>query len=208
MRALVLPIHQGLAGSSRLPALAQQGQGLQRAEMAWLVGVGIVAAVAAAVPEYGLRIPGHAILRAVLPMAFGLAVAPRHLAGTVMGSSALASAAMIQLLHPGAIGTGAMTSLVLVGPCLDFALRRVRQGWGLYFGFAVSGLMCNVAALGVRGGARLIGLESIGKRPLAEWFASAAISYPICGLAAGLLSAWICFRLAAPGDAGSKETVV
>lgn len=214
MRTIVLPVHQGLAGNSRLPVLTQHGQQLQVAEIAWLLGAGIVAALATAFLDFGLRIPGHAIVRAVLPMGVGLAVAPRRMAGSVMGSGAVASALVIQLTRSGAIGAGAMTSLALTGPLLDFALWRVKQGWGLYFGFALSGLLSNLAALGVRATAKLSGLESLGKRPFAEWFPQAIVTYAICGLLAGLLSAWICFRFGSRGgrrgeamaDGNSGET--
>jgi len=205
MRALVLPVHPGLAGSSRLPVLAQDAGRIQLAEIAWLLGAGVTATLASAFLEFGLRIPGHAILRAVLPMALGLAVAPRRMAGTIMGSGALGAALPIQMLHPGSLGAGALTSLLLTGPLLDLALWRASRGRGLYVGFALAGLASNLAALGVRAGAKLAGLEALGKRPFAEWLPQAIFTYAVCGLVAGLLSAWVCFRFASPQRTNAEE---
>ena len=39
----------------------------------------------------GLRVPGHAILKCVFPLALGFALVPRGFAGSVMGSAALAA---------------------------------------------------------------------------------------------------------------------
>ena len=205
MRTIALPVHHGLADSSRLPVLAQPAGQLQLAEIAWLLGAGIAATCASAFLDFGLRIPGHAIIRAVFPMALGLAVAPRRMAGTVMGTGALASALVIQMTGTRGIGFGALTSLALVGPLLDLALWRAGRGWRLYLGFALAGLAGNLAALAVRSGVKLAGWESLGKRPFAEWFPQALLTYTVCGVLAGLLSAWICFRFAEGRQASSEE---
>jgi hypothetical protein len=69
--------------------------------------------------DFNLQIPGHAILRAVLPMAIGLALVPRKNGGTVMGVAALGGELP---------GLGACTSLALLGPMLDLALRSSAAG--------------------------------------------------------------------------------
>ena len=43
----------------------------------------------------GLRIPGHAIVLVVVPMALGLALAPRRLAGFVMSAGAFGTATAV-----------------------------------------------------------------------------------------------------------------
>ena len=59
-----------------------------------------------------------------------------------------------------------------------------------------AGITSNLAALVVRAGAKVAGLQP-GHHPgalLKIWAPRAVASYLICGLVAGLLSAWVCFR--------------
>ena len=155
MYAAVLSVHPGLAGGSRLRAWPHEGREAYVAEMAVLLGAGVLATVATAFFDFGLRIPGHAILRAVFPMSLGLALAPRRMGGLVMGLGAMGSALVLTAGGMAALGSGAMTSLLLTGPMLDLALWRPRHGWSLYVGFALAGLGSNLAALAVRAGAKL-----------------------------------------------------
>ena len=83
----------------------------------------VVAAVSASYLELLRQVPGHAILRSVLPMALGLACVPRRGAGCVMGGTALGTATCLGLFGHGP-GVGNLTSLALTGPLLDLALRR------------------------------------------------------------------------------------
>jgi hypothetical protein len=75
MSGIALPVHGGLADHSRMRVLNRE-QGLLAAEIPLLLLAGAVAALATVFLEFRLRIPGHAIVRAVLPMAAGLALAP------------------------------------------------------------------------------------------------------------------------------------
>lgn len=208
MHNAVLRIHGGLAINSRLPALAREHEGLRGAEIAFLLGTGAVAALASAFLDFGLKIPGHAIIRAVFPMAFGLAVVPRQLAGTMMGAGALATAFAIRAGGWGGLGLGAMTSLLLTGPMLDLALWRAQRGWRLYLGFALAGLTCNLAAFVVRGGVKFGGLDSITGRPVSHWLPVAVGTYALCGVLAGLISALVWFHLLTAegreGDEGAQ----
>jgi len=208
MRTMVLSVHPGLAQSSRLPALADQERGLQVAEMLLLLGAGVGAALATALLDFGLRIPGHAIIRAVFPMSLGLALAPRRMGGMVMGASALGSAAALNAGGLAALGAGAMTSLALTGPFLDLALWRAGRGWRLYLGFALAGLGSNLAALAVRAGTKLAGLGHLGARPLAEWWPQAIGTYALCGLLAGLISAVVWFRFVSGTRRGTDSEAV
>ncbi|MHC4399765.1 MAG: hypothetical protein ACYTG0_08805 [Planctomycetota bacterium] len=203
MRTAVLSVHPGLADSSRLPGVPQEGQRLEPVEILVLVSAGVVAAAASAFLDFSLRIPGHAIIRVVFPMAFGLAVAPRRMAGMVMGASALGSALLIRSSGLAAIGVGAITSVTLAGPMLDLALWRARQGWRLYVGFALAGLCANMAAFTVRGGIKLAGLDHAGGRPLALWWPQAIGTYALYGALAGLVSALVWFQFAARDRGGS-----
>ena len=197
MRTMVLSVHPGLAQNTRLPVLADRERGLGLAEMLLLSAAGVGAALASALLDFGLRIPGHAIIRAVFPMSLGLALAPRRMGGMVMGASALGSAAALGAGGFASLGAGAMTSLALTGPLLDLALWRARRGWRLYLGFASAGLGSNLAALAVQAGTKLSGIGRLGARPLAEWWPQAIGTYALCGLLAGLISALVWFRFAA-----------
>jgi hypothetical protein len=208
MHHAVLQIHGGLAINSRLPALARDQEGLRVAEILFLLGTGAVAALASAFLDLGLRIPGHAIIRAVFPMAFGLAVVPRQLGGSVMGTGALATALVVKAGGAGALGLGALTSLLLTGPMLDLALWQAKRGWRLYLGFALAGLASNLVAMAVRGGIKVGGFDSLHGVPLAQWLPVAAGTYALCGALAGLISALVWFQFAAEhnpsGDSGAQ----
>jgi hypothetical protein len=157
----------------------------------------MAAACATAFLDFNLRVPGHAILRAVFPMAFGLALAPRQFAGAVMGASAMLSVGLLNFAGAAQVGFGAMTSLALTGPLLDLALWRARRGIGIYFGLAMAGLASNMVALAIRATAKALGLDGPGTRGLANWWPQAVVTYALCGLLAGGLGAFIWFRFAA-----------
>jgi hypothetical protein len=208
MSTTTLSIHAGLSGSSRLRPRALENEGLSAADVLLLLGAGVAAAAATALLHLRLGIPGHAIIRAVFPMSLGLALAPRRMGGMVMGAGALGSALVIGAGGRAAIGVGAMTSLVLIGPFLDLALWRAKRGWQLYLGFAVAGLAANLAALTVRGGTKLVGLDYNLARPFAAWWFPAIVTYPLCGVLAGLLSAMVWFKLHARHRDGTNPECV
>ena len=122
MRSTILSIHPGLARNSRVHAWAREGQSSEIAAMAVLLGAGVTAALATVFLDFSLRIPGHAILRVVFPMALGLSLAPVRMGGIVMGAAALGSVLMIKTGGMVTPGAGALTSLLLIGPFLDAAL--------------------------------------------------------------------------------------
>jgi hypothetical protein len=180
-----------------------RGAGLSPMEWGVLLLSGAAAALATVYLDMDRQAPGNAILRAVLPMSFGLACVPRRGAGCVMGGSAIGLAALLRLAGQGP-GLGALTSLALTGPCLDIALRRAKPGWRLYLAFALAGLVSNTGAMLVRGTMKWFGLEGV-KRPFASWFAEALFSYPLFGIAAGLIGAAVCFRLRGGQASGGRQ---
>jgi len=200
MRSVVLSVHPGLAGNSRIPALTREGQRSELTAMIILLGAGVGAALTTVLLDFSLRFPGHAILRAVFPMALGLAFAPRRMGGMVMGSAALGSVMVLKVGGWGTLGMGAMTSLLLTGPFLDAALWRARKGWRLYLAFIVAGLAANVAALTIRAGSKFVGFDHLAARPLAAWWFQAVGTYALCGIVAGLLSAVVWFRFSNNGS--------
>lgn len=182
-----------LLSRSRLPTLSRSDDAMTALEWAALVGIGALAACAVTFWDWKVKLPGHAILRAVFPMSFGLALAPRRVAGSIMGASALLTTLLLGLGGVSGPGAGAMTSLCLTGPILDAAVALTRRSGRVYLGLACAGLVSNLAALAVRAAGKHFGFES-GGGSWATWWPRAVISYPLCGLAAGLLSAVVWFQ--------------
>ena len=193
--------HDGLMSSRRLPWAAWLDPRVSVLEATSLVTVGVAAALATAFVRIKLQIPGHSIVFAVFPMAFGMALAPRRMAGSIMGTSALLTAAALHGGGLASIGSGALTSLCLSGPLMDLALLGVRNGRRVYVALVLSGLASNVVAFAVRAAAKLTGLEP--GRQFAQWWPQAAVSYVVCGAVAGLISALAWFQFAA----GSRDAI-
>lgn len=196
MLAHIFRVHDALFASSRLPSLSHPGQRVSFLELLALTLIGAgVAVLSAALPDFHLRIPGHAILRSVFPLALGMAFVPRRLGGTIMGTTALATALVMRACGTG-VGPGALTSLAMTGPLLDLVVVRATRNWHVYVGFLVAGLGSNLAALLVRGGLKTLTLGGAGgSRPAADWWSQAAFTYPVCGILAGLISAAVWFQL-------------
>ena len=194
MTSAAFSIHEGLVDSSRLSGWIGQRDRIRPLEMSMLLLVGLSAALATAFVHFGVRIPGHSIVRAVFPMALGLAVAPRRLAGSVMGAGSIIGVTVLSLGGFATFGIGALVSLFLSGPLLDIALWNAKRGGRVYLGFALCGLGSNLAAFGTRGGIKLLGLDHAGGRPLMAWLPEAAFTYALCGVLAGLLSAAVWFQ--------------
>jgi hypothetical protein len=189
----VLSIHEGLGASGRLPGLARQGGRVTALEWAMLGSLGLGAALLSAYGTRGLGVPGHNILRVIFPMAMGLALVPRHGSGTIMGLGGLAGGTLLTMLGPHGLGAGALTGLVLLGLALDLAMLGAASGRAVYLRFAAAGLAANLVALAARGGLML----SLHDPKFAAWLPRALVSYPVCGLLAGLVSAAVWFRIQA-----------
>lgn len=210
MSVLNLPRHPGLFATTRLRQLTSDAFAAPVADWMLLISFGAVAAFASACLDLGIRrVPGHAILRVVFPIALGLAMVPRRGAGTVMGGSALFTAVLLRVsgIRTEGLGFGALTSLLATGPLLDATLRRANGGWKQYARFAVAGLASNMMALLARGTAKAIGFEEAGRRPLGEWLTQASVTYVLCGLAAGLISAVLLFYARRSADDSTQENL-
>jgi hypothetical protein len=164
------------------------------AEIVLLLACGAVAAMAVGLVKLGLGIPGHAIVLASLPMAFGIAVAPRRLAGSVMSAGALGTALLLTVTRAATYGSGAVVSLSLLGPMMDIALRRARGGRWIYAALLAAGVAANVAALGSRSFTKILGLD-VGSRPFDSWWLVAIVTYTASGAVAGLVGALCWFQL-------------
>jgi hypothetical protein len=190
MLSTLLPAHNGLREGSRFRHLTSDK--IRWIDLMTLGAFGFLAATATTWLDFNLRIPGHAILRAIIPLAFGLAMVPRRGSGAVISAASLMTILGYRLAGWGGVGVGALTSLLLTGPLLDVANVRTRRGWQIYLSFAMAGLASNTVAFFVRGVSKSGGG---GERALAEWMPSAMVTYPVCGLLAGIISAAICFRI-------------
>jgi hypothetical protein len=186
-----LAAHASLAESSRLRAIASRLGGAPIAQTALLLLIGASAAFLTMKVDLGIRVPGHAILRAVFPLSLALALVPRRNAGLVAGAGALGGALMIGG-WPSPSGPGALASLTLTGPIMDLGVRWARSGRGVYVGLLLAGFASNLLAFGVRLAAKLSG--EVGRRPLSSWWPEAIVTYSLCGAAAGLVGAVVWFR--------------
>jgi hypothetical protein len=189
-------VREGLTGATRIPSLARSGQRISAAELLLLGLCGAAAAAAVGFAKLRLGIPGHSIVLAALPMAFGLSLAPRRLAGSVMSAGALGTALLLSGSGAATYGSGASVSLALIGPMMDLALRRARTGWPVYVALVVSGVAANLLALSSRAATKVLGLDLAGARPFDSWWLQAAGTYTLSGVVAGLLGAlcWFQFR--------------
>jgi hypothetical protein len=188
-------IHDGLATAGRIPAMTRMRERISASEITLLIFCGFAAATASGLIRLGIRLPGHSIVLSMLPMALGLALAPRRLAGSIMSAGAFGTAVVFSFAGLANYGSGAFVSLCLIGPIMDLALARMRSGWLLYFGLMLAGIGTNLLALGSRSINKLLGLDIAGMRPFSGWWGEAIITYSVCGAAAGLIAALCFFQL-------------
>ena len=201
MASNVGELQPSLADAGRLPRIAT-GDKISAAEVAVLILAGLAAAFAEAWIHLGLKVPGHAILRAILPMMFGLALVPRRAAGTAMGAFAGVAALAINRFPGEGITLASGIAMTLVGPAIDIALAGARASRWLYVRFALAGVLANLAALTIKVIAVSSGLMP-QKEPLALYLFRAVPSYVICGAIAGLIGGAACFR-ARPTERGES----
>ena len=188
-------VHDGLIGATRFRALAQTRQRITAAELWLLLLCGAGSAAAVAYIKFSLRIPGHSIVIAALPMVFGLSLAPRRLAGSVMSAGAMGAAWLLTSFGAASYGSGSFVSLALIGPMMDVAVRHARNGWRVYAALVLSGVITNLLALSSRASFKFIGLHNPGARPFDSWWLQASVTYTLSGVIAGLLGALCWFHL-------------
>ncbi len=196
--------------ASRLPPLTRTGD-LAAAEIGTLLLLGAAAALATTFLKSPLRIPGSAILWSIFPTALAVALVRRRGAGTLVSIAALATTLGLGFGGGRLPGAGATARLLLAGPLLDVALASARSGWRLYAGFVLAGLVGNLGAFLARAGLSALLLHGAGYGPHhggggggglgggagmgGRGLRYALLTYAVCGLVAGLLSAAAWFRL-------------
>lgn len=198
--------HSPLSAASRLRVTPGAGiTPISVSETAVLLACGATAAAAVLMLDFKLQLPGHAILRAVFPLALGLALVPRRGAATVMGAGAVSTAAALVFGGWGEKGLGSMTSLCVIGPLVDLAVSRSSTGRRVYLSFITAGVLTNLAALAVQASAKYFGFGGGGGKSLAVWLPMALVTYPVFGAVAGLVSAAAWFRWNAPASADQAD---
>lgn len=181
--------------ASRFHGVGETSRAIGAAELLILIGAGLIAACAVAFLPLQLRIPGHAILKAALPIVCGVALAPRRFAGTVAGISAGLTAEALLVTGWAHLPAAALTSLLAIGPAIDIAKRGARSaGWPLYLRFAAAGLAANAIAFAVRWSTAALALDGFNLHMLPKFGLGVLASFAICGIVAGLISAIICYR--------------
>jgi hypothetical protein len=187
-------VHEGLTTAGRVPSLARSRERISALEVLVLLASGAAAAAAVGMAKLGLGIPGHSIVLGALPLALGLSLAPRSLAGSVMSGGALGAAWLFQGAGVASYGSGSLVSLCLLGPMMDLALRGARGGWRVYAALILAGAATNLTALGSRAVAKLAGLDLAEARPFDSWWLQATGTYAASGIIAGLLGALCWFQ--------------
>jgi hypothetical protein len=176
-------------------------------EIATLLLLGATSAAAVMLIDFNLRLPGHAILRSVFPMALGIALVPRVGAGWILGVGAWIAVPCLLAVGAAEKGWGSITSACLTGPLLDLALRRVRTGWRVPLAFALAGLASNLGAMAMQVTLKLAGFGGGGGRRFGDWLVTAAVTYPSFGLLAGLFSAAVWFHWRMPPSPETSDEV-
>jgi hypothetical protein len=188
---------ENLKSSARVRSLSGEGGSNLAAEVAVMAAAGIAAALAIGLVHIQIRIPGHAILRAALPMAIGLSLVPRRSSGTIMSIFAGMAVGALHLGGFGRFQPAAVVGLIAIGPLLDVAMIGAPHGWRIYLRFILAGIAANLLSYESRLATAFFGWDQPGSRQFASFLMPAIVSFVLCGALAGLIGAAACFRLRA-----------
>jgi hypothetical protein len=192
--SLQLGPHPALVDARRFGVTRERDLSIAAWEITLLLGLGAAAALLAGFLHWRLPMPGHAILRAFLPLAAGLALIPRRGAGTIMAGGGLAASTALMGLGVGHVQPPALVGALVLGPLLDWTLRSASRGWSIYLRMILCGMAANLLAFAARFTSALAGWDPVTSRPFVEFWPTALFSFLLCGALAGLLCALICFR--------------
>jgi hypothetical protein len=156
-----------------------------------LFAAGACAALLVALVHIKVRVPGHIILQAIVPVALGAAMIPRRFAGTIAGAGAAVTSGAMLWTGWGEMPVAALASLVLLGPALDVAARGTHALGILVARFCAAGLATNLIALSAKVAANAAGLEAGGGRGFAALWPYSLLTYCACGVTAGMIGAAI-----------------
>jgi hypothetical protein len=210
MRNYLFGINDGVAAAGRFSTITRMRERISTMEVVLLLLFGVTAAATSGFLRLGLRLPGHSIVLSMVPMALGLALAPRRLSGFIMSAGAFGAAVAFRGFGLAHYGFGAFVSLCLLGPVMDLAIAKARSGWQLYSGLILAGIGTNLLALTSRSMSKIVGLDLASMRPFMTWWPQAIITYTISGAVAGLICA-LCFfhlrknNLGTPAESGTRS---
>ncbi|MGC4007267.1 MAG: hypothetical protein QM811_30720 [Pirellulales bacterium] len=157
-------------------------------ELVVLFVAGATAAVCMAFVRLRLGIPGHVIVWAILPIAAGVAFAPRRLSGTLAGLGAVLTVGFLSMTGNDVPQPAAATGLFAFGPLLDV----VRLGVGsskirLIPCTALAGLLANTLAYFVRLGLNVFELDLGMTHVLSDFGWSVYAKFAACGFVVGVI---------------------
>lgn len=158
-------------------------------EWVGLVVAGVASATALGCFELRLGVPGHAIVRAALPLAVALALSGGRRAGAIVSLSALGTAAGLAPWGVGEFPLGAWLSLALIGPSCDLARGLSGGLTARRLGLLAAGTATNLAAYAAKLTAVWAGWEAAGGRGTVGRGTWPLVSYLACGLLAGAILA-------------------
>ena len=189
-----LRINPGVSAASRF-GRATTGVYPGVLDLLVLSAAGASAAVMRGLLDLHLGLPGHSILLVVLPYTLGLAAVQRNGSGIAMSAAAsITFFSMRGLGLGGQIGPGALTSLMALGPLLDFFVSRVKKSClAIYSAAITAAVVTNAVAFTTRAITKLSGARP-GHHLWQSWLPRALASYTVCAIVAGLVSAAIAFR--------------
>jgi hypothetical protein len=184
-----------LSRTSRVRTSIDSTTHISVVEVLTLLAAGAFGAAAIAWLPLGLRIPGHAILKAAAPIVLGVAAVPRPFAGGIAGAGAAAALGIFLAAGVGHVPAAAATALLAIGPAIDLAILGLpRKPASVYLRFAVAGLAANLLAFFVRWGTASFALDGAQPHRMTQIGVGALTSFALCGVLAGLLSAAVFFR--------------
>jgi hypothetical protein len=200
MLASTFAPQSSLQDSSRLPPISRAA-GLSVVELASLLVCGALAALAVGLVHLSLRMPGHAILRGVLPMAMGLALVPRRWTGIVMAIGAGITATAMNAVQIGLFPPTSMLSVLALGPVMDVALLGKSTSWRLYARFVAAGAVANLLAYALKMAGVELSIETGGGGQIGRFpWPTVLISFLFCGALAGFIGAAVWFRARVDDD--------
>jgi len=180
----------GLERFGRLRSLVKDGSSVSLSEISVLIGCGLAAAAAISLlggQRWG--IPGHAIVRAALPVSLGLALVPRRFSGSMVSLVGAAGIALFLALGVGRLPLPAVVALCGFGPSLDLATAERFAKLHLYVRFVVAGVAANSLALIL-----VLSRAWLEIDELHGFVSYYVLCYVACGAVAGAVSGFVFFR--------------
>lgn len=204
MTTATIRAYDDLAFASRLRARTANNARIAYSQAVVLMLAGALAALVVAFVPLPLRIPGHAILKVAVPIVCGVATVPRPFAGSMAGIWVAVVICVLEASGIRHVPTAALVAALAIGPAIDLAVVGFRgMRLSVYLRFAIAGLLANLLAFFVRWGTSSLGFDAGQLHRMSEIGVVAFISFALCGILAGIVSAMIFFRNG--GEASEEE---